>query len=145
MTAQTRLLWGLLALTALLSLVVLFALSSGFQSITWRELQTSETARTIFFRLRVPRVLLAILVGASLSVVGAALQALFRNPLAEPFTLGVSGGGALGASVAIALGFKLAFMTLAIAGLATLWMAVVADMGASLIVVANGLRLLRAR
>ena len=105
MTAKTRLLWGLLALTALLSLVVLFALSSGFQSITWRELQTSETARTIFFRLRVPRVLLAILVGASLSVVGAALQALFRNPLAEPFTLGVSGGGALGASVAIALGF----------------------------------------
>jgi Zn2+/Cd2+-exporting ATPase len=48
-------------------------------------------------------------------------------------------------NVAVALGLKLAFMTLALAGVATLWMAVVADMGASLIVVANGLRLLRAR
>jgi Cd2+/Zn2+-exporting ATPase len=48
-------------------------------------------------------------------------------------------------NVAIALGLKLAFMTLAVAGLATLWMAVVADMGASLIVVANALRLLRTR
>jgi Cd2+/Zn2+-exporting ATPase len=48
-------------------------------------------------------------------------------------------------NVAIALGLKLAFMALAITGIATLWMAVVADMGASLIVVANGLRLLRTR
>jgi len=47
------------------------------------------------------------LIGASLAVTGAALQALFRNPLADPFTLGVSGGGALGASVALALGWSL--------------------------------------
>jgi iron complex transport system permease protein len=100
-----RLGWGLLGLSALLALVVAFALSTGYQAITWQDLQTNETARTIFFRLRIPRVLLAMIVGASLSAVGAALQALFRNPLAEPFTLGVSGGGALGASVAIALGF----------------------------------------
>jgi iron complex transport system permease protein len=44
------------------------------------------------------------LIGASLAMVGAALQALFRNPLADPFILGVSGGGAVGASVAIACG-----------------------------------------
>jgi len=100
-----RLGWALLVLTALLVLVVGVALSTGYQAITWQELQTNETARMIFFRLRIPRVLLAMIVGASLSAVGAALQALFRNPLAEPFTLGVSGGGALGASVAIALGF----------------------------------------
>jgi iron complex transport system permease protein len=100
-----RLGWALLGLSALLALVVVVALSTGYQAITWQELQTNETARTIFFRLRIPRVLLAMIVGASLSAVGAALQALFRNPLAEPFTLGVSGGGALGASVAIALGF----------------------------------------
>jgi Cd2+/Zn2+-exporting ATPase len=49
------------------------------------------------------------------------------------------------ANVAMALGLKLAFMTLAVAGVATLWMAVVADMGASLLVVANALRLLRTR
>ena len=61
--------------------------------------------QTLFFRLRLPRVLLAALVGASLGAVGAALQALFRNPLADPFTLGVSGGGTLGASLAIALGW----------------------------------------
>jgi len=48
-------------------------------------------------------------------------------------------------NVAIALGLKLAFMSLAVAGVATLWMAVVADVGASLIVVGNALRLLRAR
>ncbi len=100
-----RLGWALLGLSALLALVVGVALSTGYQAITWQDLQTNETARTIFFRLRIPRVLLAMIVGASLSAVGAALQALFRNPLAEPFTLGVSGGGALGASVAIALGF----------------------------------------
>jgi iron complex transport system permease protein len=100
-----RLGWALLGLSALLALVVGVALSTGYQAITWQELQTNETARMIFFRLRIPRVLLAMIVGASLSAVGAALQALFRNPLAEPFTLGVSGGGALGASVAIALGF----------------------------------------
>jgi iron complex transport system permease protein len=104
-TPKARLAWALLALSGLLAVLVVVALATGYQAITWSELQSSETARTIFFRLRIPRVLLAILVGASLSTVGAALQALFRNPLAEPFTLGVSGGGALGASVAIALGF----------------------------------------
>jgi iron complex transport system permease protein len=46
-------------------------------------------------------------IGASLAVTGASLQALFRNPLADPYTLGISGGGALGASVAIALGWSL--------------------------------------
>jgi iron complex transport system permease protein len=50
-------------------------------------------------------VVLGVAVGSALGATGAALQALFRNPLAEPFTLGVSGGGALGASVAIAFGF----------------------------------------
>ncbi len=104
-TPKARLAWALLALSGLLAVLVVVALATGYQAITWSDLQSSETTRTIFFQLRIPRVLLAILVGASLSTVGAALQALFRNPLAEPFTLGVSGGGALGASVAIALGF----------------------------------------
>ncbi len=53
--------------------------------------------------LRVPRVLLAFLVGGSLAVTGAALQALVRNPLADPYLLGLSGGAGLGAVVAIAL------------------------------------------
>lgn len=53
--------------------------------------------------LRLPRALLAFLVGGSLAVTGAALQALVRNPLADPYLLGLSGGAGLGAVVAIAL------------------------------------------
>ena len=53
----------------------------------------------IIWNLRVPRVLLALLVGGGLSVSGTAVQALFRNPLAEPYLLGVSGGAAFGASL----------------------------------------------
>jgi iron complex transport system permease protein len=87
-----------------MAVVVVIALSAGYETIGLSELRTSASARTIFFQVRLPRVLLGLLVGASLGAVGAALQALFRNPLAEPFTLGVSGGGALGATLGIALG-----------------------------------------
>jgi len=55
----------------------------------------------IFWHQRVPRVLLALLAGGALAVVGAAFQVLFRNPLVEPFTLGISGGAALGAFLTI--------------------------------------------
>ncbi len=54
----------------------------------------------IFFRQRIPRILLAAVVGGALSMTGASLQVLFRNPLAEPWTLGVSGGAAIGAFIA---------------------------------------------
>ncbi|RYX83428.1 iron ABC transporter permease [bacterium] len=62
-----------------------------------------EVARAIFLSLRPTRVICALLVGASLSVAGAGLQTLFRNPLAEPYLLGISAGGALGATLASAL------------------------------------------
>jgi iron complex transport system permease protein len=78
---------------------------TGYQHVDFAALRHDEVARAVFFHLRLPRVLMAAIIGATLAVVGAALQALFRNPLADPFTLGVSGGGALGASVAIALGW----------------------------------------
>jgi iron complex transport system permease protein len=58
-------------------------------------------------RLRVPRVLLALLVGTGLAGAGAAYQALFRNPLAEPFVIGASSGAALGAAVLLAAGAPL--------------------------------------
>lgn len=58
----------------------------------------------IVFSVRMPRVLLGALAGAGLSLVGVALQALLRNPLAEPYVLGASGGSALGATIAILLG-----------------------------------------
>lgn len=67
-----------------------------------RPSEASETA-TIVFTLRLPRVLAAGLIGAGLSVTGLLFQGLFRNPLADPFVLGASGGAALGGAVAIFL------------------------------------------
>ena len=60
--------------------------------------------RTIVVDLRLPRAILAILTGGALAISGATFQALLRNPLAEPYVLGISGGAALGAVGAIALG-----------------------------------------
>ena len=67
---------------------------------------------SVLFLARVPRILLAALAGAALALCGAALQALLRNPLAEPFTLGVSSGGAFGAVLAIKLGLDISFFGL---------------------------------
>ncbi len=64
------------------------------------------TSRFIVLDLRLPRVIAAFLVGWSLAAAGVAFQGLFRNPLADPFVAGTSGGGALGAVLAIALGVK---------------------------------------
>ena len=58
-------------------------------------------AQRIFITIRPPRVIAALLVGANLAVSGSALQAAFRNPLAEPYLLGTSAGGALGAAIAL--------------------------------------------
>jgi iron complex transport system permease protein len=58
----------------------------------------------ILWKLRIPRVLMAFLAGSALATSGMAFQAMFRNPLATPFTLGVSSGGALGAALAIHFG-----------------------------------------
>ncbi len=94
-------------LIIILIIAFLVGLYVGYQPLSLAALKTDPIARAVFFRLRLPRVVMAGLVGASLAMVGAALQALFRNPLADPFTLGVSGGASLGASVAIAFGLGL--------------------------------------
>lgn len=67
------------------------------------------TSSAIFWQLRLPRVLLALLSGAALAVSGLGFQTLFRNPLAEPYTLGVSSGAALGAVLALRLGGSVVF------------------------------------
>lgn len=118
-----------------LSLVVLavatvVGIAVGYQRLEIGALFDDERARALFLRLRLPRVVMAGLVGSSLAVVGAALQALFRNPLAEPFTLGVSGGGSLGASVAIALG-----LGASVAGVPLVFVAAFAGAGAAVMVV----------
>jgi iron complex transport system permease protein len=104
-TTALRLWRALLLLTGLLLVVAAVSLWAGGRTIDFAALRSDPLARTLFFRLRLPRVLMAALIGSSLALAGAALQALFRNPLAEPATLGVSGGGAVGASIAIALGW----------------------------------------
>jgi iron complex transport system permease protein len=97
---------ALLVLAAVLAGLAVLALWAGSRRIDFAALRSDEVMRVLFFRLRLPRVVMAALVGSSLAVAGAALQALFRNPLADPATLGVSGGGAVGAAIAIALGWQ---------------------------------------
>ncbi|ODS39141.1 MAG: iron ABC transporter [Candidatus Altiarchaeales archaeon WOR_SM1_86-2] len=64
----------------------------------------------IIFDIRLPRIILAVLVGASLSISGVVLQALFRNPMADPYILGISSGAGLGASIAILFGISFTFI-----------------------------------
>ena len=63
-------------------------------------------AHDVFWQVRLPRVVLAVVVGASLAVAGVIMQGIFRNPLAEPATVGVSAGAAVGAVIAIIVGLN---------------------------------------
>jgi iron complex transport system permease protein len=69
--------------------------------------QGEDMAALILFEIRLPRLILAMAVGASLSVSGAAFQGIFRNSLADPYVIGASSGAALGAALAITAGFSL--------------------------------------
>jgi iron complex transport system permease protein len=69
----------------------------------------NRTAVTILLNLRLPRILLAAVAGAGLAVAGAAFQGIFKNPMAEPYVLGISSGTALGAALAITLGVETNF------------------------------------
>jgi len=118
---------GLLAflfLVVLLGLVALFSLCVGtvwisplglFSLLGRRE--ADSTIATIVWELRLPRVLLGFGVGGALSLAGVMLQGLFRNPLVEPYTLGISGGAALCVAVVISLGLRAGgLVTLPVAG-----------------------------
>jgi iron complex transport system permease protein len=110
-----------LVLIAALVIVLLLAVSLGSERISLFDL--SDTQAAIFFDIRVPRVLLGACVGASLAAAGASLQALLRNPLAEPYLLGVSNGAALGTMLAFVFFEQFVFarplLAFAGAGLAT--------------------------
>jgi iron complex transport system permease protein len=85
--------------------------SSGRTSDAWNVLLGNggpdSTLEIIIWQLRWPRVVLAATVGATLSLGGLVFQALLRNPLAEPYILGISGGSAVGAILGILAGFSL--------------------------------------
>ncbi len=119
-----RLLWTCGGLSALLLASVVLALKLGAVPISVTDLvldlgriaigRASELPteyRLIVFDLRLPRILLGIMVGAALAVSGASFQALLRNPLADPYVLGVSSGSALGSILALILAPGFALIT----------------------------------
>lgn len=81
----------------------LFALGAGPDGVSWGFLLDDE-ARRMVLDVRAPRVLLSGVAGAALATAGAALQALLRNPLADPYVIGVSGGAAVGGALVLAAG-----------------------------------------
>jgi iron complex transport system permease protein len=109
-----RLLLGVLSLAALAAFLLSLAVGpSGFGLGGG-----GEAGALIFREIRLPRAILGALVGAALGLSGAALQGYLRNPLAEPGLIGVSGGAALGAVLAIHLGLSQAFpLALPVGGL----------------------------
>lgn len=133
-TARAVLLWSLAAAGGVL-LAMFIALASGPTSVQWEKLLGGQplepTEKAILLDIRLPRVLLTGLVGMALGVSGVVLQALLRNPLAEPFVLGISSGAALGALSSMALGAS-------VLHLATPMAAFLGAMGTVLLVLAVG-------
>jgi iron complex transport system permease protein len=107
---------ALLALGAGAAALALF-LGRDLEGLRWLDPQTDHV---VFELVRAPRAVAAALAGAALAAAGVALQALVRNPLAEPYTLGVSTGAALGAVIAIRLGLEATVGSSAVAGAAFL-------------------------
>ncbi len=104
--------WSIIIVILSLALVaaIIICLSIGVVSIPFDQVISillgggSERDRHIVLNLRLPRVLLGVIVGASLAVAGATMQGLFRNPMASPSVIGISAGAAFGASLALVLG-----------------------------------------
>lgn len=106
-------------LVVLLLLVALWALLSGSIELDWSSLYSAFSDKesmehAVIMNLRLPRLLLAFAVGASLSLSGAILQGVYQNPLVEPFTLGISGGSSLGVALCIMCGWGVSLGGLAL-------------------------------
>ena len=119
-----RVLWTCAVLVVVLLGAVVLALKLGAVPISVTDLVLSlgrvaigrsaelpSQFQVIVFGLRLPRIILAIFVGAALSVAGAGFQALLRNPLADPYVLGVSSGAALGAILSLILAPEIPLVT----------------------------------
>jgi iron complex transport system permease protein len=99
---NTRPRLALVVLLVLWAVVLAGAPFIGSNPVSLEDVLRGEpSASTIFWQIRIPRVLLSLLAGAGLAVSGLSFQTLFRNPLAEPYTLGIAGGAALGAVLAL--------------------------------------------
>jgi len=111
---QKQWIWGLYVLLLLAGLIVVSILSLGMGEISIRigdlphifsEKESMEYG--VLAYIRIPRTLLGLTIGGSLSLAGAILQGIYRNPLVEPYTLGISGGASLGITFAIVAGLHL--------------------------------------
>jgi iron complex transport system permease protein len=104
---QRKRMYFFLFLFLLLIVIVAFSLFSGSADIGLRDLyklirgEGTAVSRQIIYKIRLPRITGAFLAGTALSVSGAVIQSILRNPLASPFTLGISGASAFGAAFAI--------------------------------------------
>ena len=113
--------------------LTLLSLRAGAVDVSWSDffalISGRETGdpilQTVLYELRLPRVLFAIIVGGALALSGAVMQALFRNPLAEPTLIGISSGASLGAVTALLFGFGSVLAT-GLAGFAGAMIATVA-------------------
>ena len=105
-----RLLIGFIALVILIVLLCVATLCFGAVSIPFSSVVQAlfspgaDISSNILWNLRIPRMIAAILAGASLAVSGLSLQTVFRNPLAGPFVLGISSGASLGVALALLAG-----------------------------------------
>jgi iron complex transport system permease protein len=114
-----QLLWKRIALLVLLALATLISfcvdIATGPSTLAFQDViqallhpsQVDVTTRVIIWEVRLPYALMALLVGASLSIAGCEMQTIMNNPMASPFTLGVSAAAAFGAAIAIVLGLSL--------------------------------------
>ena len=121
---SNQLRWGiyLIVLLAVAIVAVVLSLSVGEINIPFKELphifsQKESVEYGVLFYIRIPRTLLGFAVGGSLSLAGAILQGIYRNPLVEPYTLGISGGASLGVTFVLVAGLQLVhILILPIAG-----------------------------
>jgi len=103
-----KIFWILILGAALLAISI-FSLSVGPASIPFKKIISlilegrGTTEYSIIFDIRLPRIILGFAIGGALSLAGVVLQGMFRNPLVEPYTLGISGGAAIGVSLNIVL------------------------------------------
>ena len=124
MASKRKISITIVLLTAVLVLLVVFSICLGkypvspkeslsilFRAITFKEQLADSMTVNVVLRLRLPRILVSIFVGAALSISGACYQSIFQNPLVSPDFLGVSSGACIGAAVAILLGLSSAFIS----------------------------------
>ncbi|MEN8212285.1 MAG: iron chelate uptake ABC transporter family permease subunit, partial [Thermodesulfobacteriota bacterium] len=101
----------LITLIVILILVTLLALCTGSAGIPLKDIPgiffsgQESMEHTIILKIRLPRIILGFAIGGALSLAGTLLQGMFRNPLVEPYTLGISGGASLGVCINILFGF----------------------------------------